>query len=544
VPTPRTMFTPSQITQAGAALNNVLRWNGSNWAPFASILTDPMTTTGDMIFRTGGVPSRLGIGSAGQVLTVTGGAPAWASLASTGLSDSAALVRGAASVASGGVPYATSAGVLGTDAGFSYDASKRGLSLDYPVIFSDNFSGTAGAALNGRTPQVGIGWTSTGPGFQDAYAGNGIMGVSSNQNTYFVAQAASVPYEITTTIRNSAGSPNTTISIVKDYQTWGFGVMWHVVFSSSGINHLYWNLAANGGSTVTAQATVSQQNSATAPTLVANTDYVCRLTINGAYSDASIETTDGVVLFRSRAYDPLLPTLVGPWVYVQSGSTAQTFSSFRMTTRPPKPSFDYGRFVSGIDGTPIGSLAPSPGFFSGLTVGGSKQGAIFQVNHGSGSTTFPRVVGNNTSGVFRIESDTNGFASRLEIANGAGAVGTINMNGGFELEFSGNNGVVFLKKPFNSADPFFAGSLGFVANSSANPKLKPSGTELQVRLGDDSAFSRVAVSSLRLTGLAEPAANADNEGLMVYIKGTSGVSGSLRICAQLTDGSYAWVPLF
>lgn len=54
----------------------------------------------------------------------------------------------------------------------------------------------------------------------------------------------------------------------------------------------------------------------------------------------------------------------------------------------------------------------------------------------------------------------------------------------------------------------------------------------------------VAATSLKLTGLAEPAANSGNEGLMVYTKGTTGVSGSLRICAQLTDGSYAWVPLF
>lgn len=79
VPTPRVMFTPSQITQASAALGNVLRWNGSAWSPYAAILTDPMTTTGDTIYRTGGVPARLGVGSTGQVMTVAGGVPAWAS---------------------------------------------------------------------------------------------------------------------------------------------------------------------------------------------------------------------------------------------------------------------------------------------------------------------------------------------------------------------------------------------------------------------------------------------------------------------------------
>jgi hypothetical protein len=83
VPTPRTMFTPSQITQASATLGQALRWNGSTWAP-AAVLTDPMTSTGDLITRSGGVPVRVGIGSTGQVLTVAGGLPTWAAPATNG----------------------------------------------------------------------------------------------------------------------------------------------------------------------------------------------------------------------------------------------------------------------------------------------------------------------------------------------------------------------------------------------------------------------------------------------------------------------------
>ena len=42
-------------------------------------LTNPMTTTGDMIYASSGsTPARLGIGSTGQVLTVAGGIPSWA----------------------------------------------------------------------------------------------------------------------------------------------------------------------------------------------------------------------------------------------------------------------------------------------------------------------------------------------------------------------------------------------------------------------------------------------------------------------------------
>ena len=41
-------------------------------------MTNPMTTLGDTIYGgASGIPTRLGIGSVGQVLTVSGGAPAW-----------------------------------------------------------------------------------------------------------------------------------------------------------------------------------------------------------------------------------------------------------------------------------------------------------------------------------------------------------------------------------------------------------------------------------------------------------------------------------
>lgn len=39
--------------------------------------TDPLTTNGDIVIRSGGTTTRLAIGSANQVLTVSGGLPAW-----------------------------------------------------------------------------------------------------------------------------------------------------------------------------------------------------------------------------------------------------------------------------------------------------------------------------------------------------------------------------------------------------------------------------------------------------------------------------------
>jgi hypothetical protein len=49
------------------------------WSADSAGMTNPMTTTGDTIYSSSGsTPARLGIGSTGQVLTVAGGVPTWA----------------------------------------------------------------------------------------------------------------------------------------------------------------------------------------------------------------------------------------------------------------------------------------------------------------------------------------------------------------------------------------------------------------------------------------------------------------------------------
>ena len=50
------------------------------WSADAAGMTNPMTTTGDTIYSSSGsTPARLGIGTTGQVLTVSSGLPAWSS---------------------------------------------------------------------------------------------------------------------------------------------------------------------------------------------------------------------------------------------------------------------------------------------------------------------------------------------------------------------------------------------------------------------------------------------------------------------------------
>jgi hypothetical protein len=52
---------------------------GVKWATPTAGMTNPMTTTGDIIYSSSGsTPARRGIGSTGQVLTVSGGVPTWA----------------------------------------------------------------------------------------------------------------------------------------------------------------------------------------------------------------------------------------------------------------------------------------------------------------------------------------------------------------------------------------------------------------------------------------------------------------------------------
>lgn len=74
----------------GGTTGQVLKKNSNTdmdfvWSADSAGMTNPMTTTGDTIYSSSGsTPARLGIGSTGQVLTVAGGVPTWASPAGGG----------------------------------------------------------------------------------------------------------------------------------------------------------------------------------------------------------------------------------------------------------------------------------------------------------------------------------------------------------------------------------------------------------------------------------------------------------------------------
>jgi hypothetical protein len=74
----------SLVDLKGGTTGQVLAKNSNTdmdfvWSNDAAGMTNPMTTTGDIIYSSSGsTPARLGIGTTGQVLNVSGGVPAWA----------------------------------------------------------------------------------------------------------------------------------------------------------------------------------------------------------------------------------------------------------------------------------------------------------------------------------------------------------------------------------------------------------------------------------------------------------------------------------
>ena len=83
-------------------------YTGSAWANLDTTgMTNPMTTTGDSIYSSSGsTPARLGIGSTGQVLTVAGGIPSWATPAAGGMTliNTGGTTLTGASVTIGSIP--------------------------------------------------------------------------------------------------------------------------------------------------------------------------------------------------------------------------------------------------------------------------------------------------------------------------------------------------------------------------------------------------------------------------------------------------------
>jgi hypothetical protein len=147
-------------------------YTGSAWANLDTTgMTNPMTTTGDTIYSSSGsTPARLGIGTAGQVLTVNSGAtaPEWTTAAGTALT-------GAQTVTVSGisgkdkimvlVDGASSANVsslisvrLNTDTGNNYHVYGSDV-VAAPTYAASNYN-----AIYGAGAQIRLAWMSANAG--------------------------------------------------------------------------------------------------------------------------------------------------------------------------------------------------------------------------------------------------------------------------------------------------------------------------------------------------------------------------------------------
>jgi hypothetical protein len=107
----------SLLDLKGGTTNQVLAKNSNTdmdfkWVSDATGMTNPMTTTGDVIYSSSGsTPDRLGIGTAGQVLTVNSGAtaPEWATpaAAASGVNKNY-LINGGFAIAQRGTSFTAS----------------------------------------------------------------------------------------------------------------------------------------------------------------------------------------------------------------------------------------------------------------------------------------------------------------------------------------------------------------------------------------------------------------------------------------------------
>jgi len=77
----------------GGTTGQVLKKNTNTdmdfvWAADSAGMTNPMTTTGDMIYSSSGsTPARLGIGTSGQVVGIAAGVPAWVTPVAGGMTE-------------------------------------------------------------------------------------------------------------------------------------------------------------------------------------------------------------------------------------------------------------------------------------------------------------------------------------------------------------------------------------------------------------------------------------------------------------------------
>lgn len=163
--------------------NQILKVSGGipTWATFTA-LTNPMTSTGDIIYSSDnlGTPARLGIGTSGQILEVTAGIPSWVT-ASAGEVTGAVKMYAGTSIPSGyylcdGTAYnRTTDSALFTAIGTAYGNGDGSTTFNVPDFRGLFPRGVSGAS--GNDPDKGSRTSVNG-----GNSGNNIGSYQANQN--------------------------------------------------------------------------------------------------------------------------------------------------------------------------------------------------------------------------------------------------------------------------------------------------------------------------------------------------------------------------
>ena len=297
------------VTLSGTALPILNGGTGQTTAPLAFNALSPMTTAGDIIYGgTSGAGTRLGVGSAGQVLTVNSGAtaPQWTTLSgvsvttfsggTTGLLPSSATsgaitLSGTLNVANGGTGVTASSGASSV---VLRDANANVTANNFLVGFTSTPSAGATTVLTVASTQYQLITGSTSQTFQLPNATTLVNGATFTFNNNSSAGTVSINNgAVSPTLLTTVGSGGYVTLILLDNSTQAGS--WDYHFQAPSNTTWSTNTFTTGSaivSTQTVQGTrlISTIATGTAPLTVTSTTQVANL--NAATAGTATNATN------------------------------------------------------------------------------------------------------------------------------------------------------------------------------------------------------------------------------------------------------------
>lgn len=199
--------------------NTTTYYTGSAWTNLDTTgMVNPMTTTGDIIYSSSGsTPARLGIGSTGNVLTVSGGLPVWSAPAGGG---KVLQVVSATTTTSTSINTTTLTDTTLTASITPSSATSKILILTQQRIFTSRsnsvFSQVKGALLRGSTKIVDYSAGSSGGQFINYIEANSVSSGAHRfvQNYNYLdspATTSSTTYKTQLALDSTASSATLTV---------------------------------------------------------------------------------------------------------------------------------------------------------------------------------------------------------------------------------------------------------------------------------------------------------------------------------------------